>query len=205
MIARPIIAVDIDDVVANVIDSVRLWAVDKTGVEIDESEYRTKDDYWNYYNSIWARHGLAEKINFDMVLDELAEGQSHIVPIEGAHKALQVLKKHFDIVFITSRPVYQKDATRRWLDERIDAEIPVYFSHNPMASVDARSKGEICMDLGISYLIDDNVGNCQNAEDYGVTPLLFGSYGWNDDAPERRVRCRTWRNVEEYFDGVLTK
>ena len=95
--------------------------------------------------------------------------------------------------------MYQKDATRRWLDERIDATIPVYMSHNPMANSEARSKGEICAELGAQYLVDDNVNNCQNAAEYGVEPLLFGSYGWNDAAPSGLRRFGTWAEVGDYL------
>ena len=197
--SKPIVGIDIDDVVANVIDSVRLWANEKTGANLTEAEYRTDDNYWEYYNTIWQRHGLSETVNFTMVLDDLAHDQSHIALVEGARETIHALKEKYDLVFITSRPAYQQDATRRWLDERIDSEIPMYTSHNPMANSDHRSKGEICAELGLKYLIDDNVGNCQNANEYGVEPLLFGLYGWNEKAPSNLRRFFTWDEVGEYL------
>ena len=197
--SKPIVGIDIDDVVANVIDSVRLWANEKTGANLTEAEYRTDDNYWEYYNTIWQRHGLSETVNFTMVLDDLAHDQSHIALVEGARETIHALKEKYDLVFITSRPAYQQDATRRWLDERIDSEIPMYTSHNPMANSDHRSKGEICAELGVKYLIDDNVGNCQNANEYGVEPLLFGLYGWNEKAPSNLRRFFTWDEVGEYL------
>jgi len=196
---RKTIAIDIDDVVANVIDSVRLWANEKTGATLGQGEYHTNDDYWHYYDSIWERHGLSDMVSFSMVLDDLSRDQSHIVVVEGAREAIQALKKNYDLVFVTSRPLYQKDATRRWLDERIDSEIPMYSSHNPLANAEARSKGEICTELGASFLIDDNIGNCQNAAEYGVEPLLFGMYGWNEAASKDLRRFLTWHEVEEYL------
>lgn len=197
--SKPIVGIDIDDVVANVIDSVRLWANEKTGANLTEAEYRTDDNYWEYYNTIWQRYGLSETVNFTMVLDDLAHDQSHIALVEGARETIHALKEKYDLVFITSRPAYQQDATRRWLDERIDSEIPMYTSHNPMANSDHRSKGEICAELGVKYLIDDNVGNCQNANEYGVEPLLFGLYGWNEKAPSNLRRFFTWDEVGEYL------
>lgn len=197
--AKPIVGIDIDDVVANVIDSVRLWANKKTGSSLSEADYKTNDDYWRYYETIWERHGLLEQVNFKMVLDDLAHDQSHIALVEGAREVIHALKEKYDLVFITSRPAYQQDATRRWLDERIDPEIPMYTSHNPMANADHRSKGEICAELGVKYLIDDNVGNCQNAAEYGVEPLLFGLYGWNEHAPGNLRRYLTWEGIGEYL------
>ena len=50
--SKPIVGIDIDDVVANVIDSVRLWANEKTGANLTEAEYRTDDNYWEYFEAI---------------------------------------------------------------------------------------------------------------------------------------------------------
>lgn len=196
---KKLVAIDIDEVLANIIEFVRLWANEKTGSELQPEHYYTYDDFWNYYNSIWERHGLAEQVNFDMVLELIARDQSNIAVIEGAREAIQRLKSHFDLVFITSRPPFQEAATRKWLDERIDPSIPLYMSFHPGINEVARSKGEICAELGASYLIDDSIPNCQSAIDYGVEALLFGMYGWNEKAPSHMKRYRTWQEVEEYL------
>lgn len=197
--SRVLIALDIDEVLANIVDYVRLWANDITGSSLHAKDYFTRDEFWNYYNAIWERHGLADQVNFDMVLQKMAEDQSDIAVIEGARSAIARLKERFDIVFITSRPAYQEEATRRWLDEHIDASIPLYISFHPGINDTARSKGEICAELGAKYLVDDNIGNCQSAEQYGVTPILFGMYGWNEDAPTNLKRCLNWPDVEVFL------
>lgn len=196
---RKIIAIDIDEVLANIVDFVRLWANETTGSALKPSDYYTNDEFWNYYNTIWERHGLADQVNFDMVLKLLAEDQSDIAVIEDARRVIADLKEKYDLVFITSRPAYQEDATRRWLDEHIDTSIPLYISFHPGVNETASSKGEICADLGASYLIDDNIGNCQSAVEYGVEAILFGVYGWNEDAPAHLKRCRNWLEVGEYL------
>lgn len=193
------IAVDIDEVLANIVGFVHLWANETTGSALKPSDYYTNDEFWNYYNTIWERHGIADQVNFDMVLALLAEDQSGIAVIENARQGIAALKARYDIVFITSRPSYQEEATRRWLDEHIDASIPLYISFHPGVNETARSKGEICADLGVSYLIDDNIGNCQSAVDYGVEAILFGEYGWNENAPSHMKRCKTWKDVEGYL------
>jgi len=198
---KPIIAVDIDEVLANIVDFVRLWANKETGSMLEAADYYTGDEFWNYYNTIWERHGLADRINFEMVLQQIAKDQSGITVIHGARSAIATLKKQYDLVFITSRPSYQEEETRRWLDEHIDASIPLYISFHPGVNDTARSKGEICAELGVSFLIDDNVGNCQSAIEYGVGAVLFGMYGWNEKAPSHLPRCVSWQEVEEYFDA----
>lgn len=197
--AKPIIALDIDDVVANVIDSVRLWANEVTGLSLGSEAYHTDDDYWHYFDSIWERHGVSDRINFTAVLEGMANDQSNVAVVEGARETIQALKQRYELVFITSRPSYQQKETRRWLNERIDPTIPMYMAYNPMVDHEARSKGEICAELGVSVLIDDNISNCESALEYGVDAVLFGAYGWNDKAPGHIKRCGSWNEVAEYL------
>jgi 5'' nucleotidase, deoxy (Pyrimidine), cytosolic type C protein (NT5C). len=193
---KPIIALDIDDVVANTIDAVHLWANNIAGAKLTKEDYRTNEgDYWNYYEQVWERHGLSDKLSFSSVLETMTTDQSNIAVVEGARESIQELKSRYDFVFITSRPPYHKDATRLWIDEHIDPSISVYMAYNPVADREARSKGEICADLGVSILIDDNVDNCQSAIDYGVDALLFGTYGWNQKAPAHMKRYDSWKAI----------
>lgn len=194
-----LVAIDIDDVIANVLDLVREWANEQTGASLTREQYHTKDDYWRYFDTIWERHGLHHQLNFRMVLDSWTNEQAHIPVVAGAQKTIQALKKRYTLAFITSRPTYQRDATRRWLDTFIDPDIPLYIAHNPYSNLEERSKGEICAEIGASYLIDDNIGNCQSAYQYGVEPLLFGWYGWNEDAPEHLQRFISWKDIGEYL------
>ena len=194
---RKTIAIDIDDVTANTLDTVRLWANDLTGASLKHSDYHTNDDYWNYYNTIWERHGLSDKLNFNAFLTLLETDQSSILTNDKAGQVIRALKKKFDIVFISSRPMSQKDATRKWLDEHIDKEIPLYIASNPAVGQSLQSKGELCQELGASLLIDDNVAHCENAQLYDTDVILFGFYGWNEHAPESMKRCKTWQEVED--------
>lgn len=194
---RKTIAIDIDDVVANTIDAVRLWANMETGVEINDEAYHTDDDYWNYYNAIWQRHGVDDKLNFEVFLEKMAVSQTHIAVQEGAREVIDALKKKYDIVFISARPAAQKDETRRWLDEHISKDIPLYIAAHPTIQQTLQSKGEICRELGVSLLIDDNIDHCKSALEYDTDTILFGNYGWNERAPADMKRCYTWREVGE--------
>lgn len=194
---RQIIAIDIDDVVANSLDAVRLWAAELTGVELAREQYHTDDKYWSYYDAIWQRHGIGDQIVFNDYLIKLETDQSHVAVQEGAKEVITALKQRFDIIFLTSRPVSQHDMTRQWLDERIDASIPLYMASNPVLDAAARSKGEMCHELGVSLLIDDNIDHCTNALEYDVDAIVFGDYGWNENTPDHMKRCRTWHEVGE--------
>lgn len=199
---RKKIAIDIDDVVAMTSSAVRAWANEKTGLKLTEEDYRLGDaNYWNYYEAVWSHHGIADQLSFGDFLNSMDEEQGHIAPVENAKQVIAKLKKKYDVVFITARRPQHKDSTRRWLDEHIDATIPLYLSLNPFANETAQSKGQMCREMGVSILIDDNVDNCQSAIDYDVEAIVFGNYGWNAEPPVEAARCISWRDVEEYLDG----
>lgn len=194
------IAIDIDDVVAHTSEAVRLWANQKANVALTAEHYYTDDPYWSYYNNIWQRHGLADVLSFHDFHQTWAVDQSSIGLIGGAREAVHHLYQKYDVVFITSRLPSLQDTTVQWLKQQLDLEIPVYISHSPSLETPALSKGELCADLGIDLLIDDNVDNCKDAIAYGTEAVLFGAYGWNEKAEGLR-RCVTWSEVREYING----
>jgi len=192
------IAIDIDDVTAATLNAAQAWAHRTTGVLLDPRHYHTDDPYWDYYNSIWKRHGLND-LQFEVFLDELVTNQGLIAPLPEAQRVIKALNKRFGVVFITSRDMSLQESTRAWIDRHIDASIPVYFAHNPLSDKAGISKGELCNDLGAQWLIDDSIDHCQNVIEHGVEAILFGNYGWNQQAPKELTRCVNWRAVEDYF------
>jgi len=200
-IRRMKIAVDIDDVVADSLEATRLWANQKAGVDLQPHHYHVDEDYWSYYNRIWASHGIPDTINFDVFMADLVAGLINTPLVAGAAFAIKELSKHHDIVLITSRPPAQKAATQQWLDENLGRKIPLYFSKNPLANAREKSKGELCVELGVELLIDDNLSNCQNAIDYGIDAVVFGFYGWNEKSEPHLTRCNDWPVVLEYVDA----
>jgi len=198
---RKTIAIDIDDVVAMTTEAVRVWANEKSGANLQTEDYfLTEADYWNYYEAVWEHHGI---VGFKLVefLEGMEYSQAHIAVAKDAKRVIERLKKDYTVVFITARRPAGKDSTRQWLDEHIDSTVPLYLSLNPVANSAAQSKGEICAELGVDLLIDDNVDNCHSAMQHGVEAILFGTYGWSVDAPSDVTRCNTWNDIEDYLDG----
>lgn len=140
-----------------------------------------------------------------LVLDtfhvENSKGGIVIEPIEGARQALDKLSKQFRFVAVSSRSSIQQDQTLLWLTAVFGQ---VFESvHCIDSKHTGLSKGDFCKELGASYLIDDNIEHCKTAAEVGVTPILFGSYGWQVKSVKNMSfhRCRNWSEVLEYFDG----
>lgn len=197
---KKVIAIDIDDVIADSTEAFRKRVNEHTGANLQPHHYKVQGEYWGYYERVWAEHGI--ELNQDEMDAEMIIDQSRISLLPGAGFAISELSKKHKVVIVTARDPRWEEATRKWLQKHFGKDAPrLYFSeaHRKFSS---QTKGQICKDLGASWLIDDNVNHCQTAQDEGVQPVLFGSYGWHYDVPEDFPRCRDWQAVLEYFDAV---
>ena len=106
---RPIIAIDVDDVLAASTESVRLQVNRQLGVELKPEHYQVPGEYWEYYENVWAHHGL--KISLDELDSHMDQDQSHMAPHDGAPEALKKLAETYELVVITSRVIVEHSKT----------------------------------------------------------------------------------------------
>jgi 5'(3')-deoxyribonucleotidase len=195
------IAIDIDDVIADSTEALRQLVNERFGAELTAEHYQVPDDYWGYYERVWQTHGIADQVSLTALEDEMVIDQSRMPLLARASFAIGELSKKFHIVLITSRDPSWEPATKRWLREKFDSFAPeLYFVRNHKEA-DSKTKGEVCKDLEVAWLIDDNVEHCKSALDQGVEAVLFGEYGWHHAAPAGLDRCKDWPAVLEYFDA----
>jgi 5'(3')-deoxyribonucleotidase len=196
---KQLLAIDIDDVLADSTDALRLFVNQKCGVDLTEQQYKIEAQYWGYYEKVWEQHGL----NTENLLREFHTGmvkdQSDIREIPGSVDGVSSLSESYRLLPITSRPEDMRGETLEWLNEKFDSVFisePVFLGFGPTAY---KTKGQVCHEIGAFYLIDDNVEHCKTAIAYNIGTILFGNYGWHQEIPDGLIRCRTWNNVTEYF------
>ncbi len=202
--SKKIIAVDIDDVIADSTDALRLLVNTKLGINLEEHHYRVPGEYWGYYEQVWEQHNVHHKISYEELERGMSTDQSHVVLKQGAADVLAKLSQDFEIVLVTSRDKETALATARWIEENlgvIHKGLHVLGNHKTKAK--PLSKGEVCREIGASWLIDDNPEHCLSAIDHGVKAILFGNYGWHHSAPKHLTLCRDWQSVEEYFSAEI--
>lgn len=199
--SKRIIAVDIDDVLAASTDAVRKFVNERYSLDLQESHYQIKAEYWGYYEAVWDQHDL----NGDGILDEFHAqyviNQSNIDSIKGAVEVLTELANRYRLVAVSSRRQEMQPETERWIRHTFG---DVFEVVRCISSRDTKiDKGEACFELGASFLIDDNVQHCISAKQQGIQPILFGEYGWQheQEIPIDLVRCMNWCEVSEYFHG----
>lgn len=198
---RPIIAIDLDDTLADSTEALRLLVNERLDANLTADDYRVEGQYWGYYERVWGQHGLTAASHDDFSA-EMVVDQMHVPLLPGASFAVARLLKRFRVIFVTARDASWEEATRRWITNHFSEEsFELYFTENHK-TVNAKTKGQLCRELGANLLIDDNVQHCQSAIDQGLDAILFGDYGWHVDAPTEITRCRNWPAVLEYLDGT---
>lgn len=193
---KPIIAIDVDDVIA---------ANAPAFVEYSNKKYGTRltlDDYQEHWGEVW-------KVDHEELLRRSSEYTTSQLPtyaaIDGAYQALKQLKKRFKLVIVTSRRRSMDTLTRAWLQEKcpdiFDDIVFSGFFDTELESAINLTKGDIVKDLGAEYFIDDQLKHIETAAGNGITSLLFGDYSWNktDKLPENTIRVKNWQEVVEYF------
>lgn len=201
---RKIVALDIDDVIADSTEALRITVNKRYSVNLTPEDYLLHDDggYWGYYERVWEAHGL-HHANLDDLDEDMVIDQSHVPLLPGASFAIGELSKRFDIILVTARDPTWERATLEWITGHFGKVFTsVYFAGRTKNDNDKTvSKGELCKQLGASVLIDDNPAHCRSALDVGIDAILFGDYGWHTDVTLKIKTCKDWPSVLEYFNG----
>lgn len=192
---KPIIAVDIDEVLFPLISDLIGYVDREHSVKLSPEEFVTYrlEDIW---------HGGPVE---GLAVYESYEKQMNlgVAPLEGAAEALKTLSDLFYVIVMTSRTQEIDKKTRDWLDRHFPEIFnEVHILGNRKQSISWRPKGEVCKEVGVSHFIDDSLAHALDVSSYGIDTLLFGDYSWNqaDELPEGVTRVKNWQEVLEYFD-----
>ena len=193
--ARKLIALDLDDVVAGFCPAFCEYANKRWGAAIHPGIY-TED---------WASLFGIDEAEWQMRSDEALrdmEFYSGLAVIDGAQQTLGALHESCDIVAVTSRHMATEKTTRAWLDKHLPGLVDgVHFlgAYENIDGYDAhkKTKDEICLKLGADYLIDDQPKHVLSAHRAGIGAILFGDYSWNRaaDVDDGVQRAANWHEV----------
>lgn len=197
---KPIIAVDIDDVLA---------ANAKGFIEFSNKKWGTTltvDDYDEHWMQIWnvdleETKARAEVFHTSRIIREY----EHFAE---AQEILEYLARTYQLHIVTARRLMMQADTKQW----INTYFPNVFSGIHHAGIWDKTidhttihntKADVCQEIGASYLIDDQLKHCRGAAELGIQSLLYGDYRWNqaDSLPPRITRVKDWQAIKEYFSG----
>ncbi|KAI0803115.1 hypothetical protein BC629DRAFT_1491838 [Irpex lacteus] len=181
---KPLIAVDLDDVLSQTNRAVIEWHNEAYGTKLDLSHC-----YYYYY---WKNPGWGtpeetfRKVEEFYQTDYLDKAQ----PIPGALEGLQKLKQlGYRLVIVTARQRRELDRSAQWIEKHypgiFEDMICTGQSQETLAEdnlfVTKLSKADICVKLGAKFLVDDSLENSLKCATHPTpTPvLLFGKNEWN--------------------------
>lgn len=198
---KPIIAVDVDDVLADEKEDVRKFINKRYNLRHTPEDYMIEAPYGKYFERVW---GVKVEKGLEMYEAYFSAGiKAKHKPVKGAVETIGKLEKSYNFAVVTSRGDRSFVFTHAWLE----GHFPKVFKQVafvPIWSKDKEvTKAAICKEIGAVYLIDDNAEHCNLAQEAGVQALLFGEYGWNRNVELGKdvIRVRNWQEVLEYFDG----
>ncbi len=197
---RPIIAVDIDDVLVPTNEVMRIFVNENFGTNHTKEDHTRPAPYKGFFEQVWNVSNEEAERRYSSFIH--SEDYATMHPFEEAVEAIAYLEKHYDLVVISAREADQMEVTHQWL-----------LKHFPNVFSDVRfisgwyhgrkiSKGQVCKEIGASYLIDDHIDHCLDAEKAGVKALLFSEYGWSKNNPDadKLTRAKDWEAVKKFFD-----
>lgn len=119
-----------------------------------------------------------------------------------AAESLDVLRrlgKSCDLVVVTARQTAIRERTRRWIERHFPGVFrEVRFANYWEVSLPLVSKGEVCVELGVDVIVDDQLNYLKDCADKGVRGILFGDYPWNAGATDNPLirKARSWHELE---------
>ncbi|KAI8984604.1 hypothetical protein BDF20DRAFT_398638 [Mycotypha africana] len=196
--ARKIIGVDLDQTLAQTLESLVQWHNDTYSTKLKVSDFHTYD-YWK----VWG--GTREETC--MKLREFYDSPyfDQIQPVRDfALEALKMLKKrHFSLVIITSRQQFIAEKTKKFVDRHYSGIFDsIYFCNLGLSDAEqldyvSKPKSAICQEVGVDVLIDDCLEHAVECSTLGIDILLYdkqGKYIWNhEDVFNKNHNCSNKR------------
>jgi hypothetical protein len=204
--AKQIIAVDLDDVLAASAEGFAAYSDSQWGGSHKPEQYLEE---WAVFWGVPLEEALRRSVQF-----HASDAVANYNHFEDALPVLLHLKKHYELIVVTSRRAVLKGHTDTWLETHFpriftaihyagiwDAD---HRTPEEVKKVLSNTKATICSELGANYLIDDQPKHCIGAAGAGITSLLFGDYPWAkiEEMPPRVHLVKDWAAVQEFFDAT---
>ncbi|MEK6871795.1 MAG: hypothetical protein AABX16_02735 [Nanoarchaeota archaeon] len=131
----------------------------------------------------------------------------HLPVAPGSQEAIRQLAKHYDLYIITSRPKILQEKTKRWTHQHFfpDRFKKIIFTNewNLNGTGKNKSKGDLCKELGISYMIEDNADYANECAEQGISVFLLKKL-WNQKSAIHSNVCRVtnWHEILQKMEQI---
>lgn len=184
------IGVDVDEVIAETLNGVIAFHNERYGTNFKKADFFSYDCH-----EVWGgthEEAVAKWFEF-FETDHFAQ----ISPIAGALPALTILKERGHELFaITARQHFIAKRTEDWINHYFPNIFSgVYFGNRCGLEGVKKKKSEMCAELGITILIEDDLHHAADCSSCGIEVLLL-DYPWNQkELPEHVYRVFSWEDI----------
>ncbi len=193
---KPVLAVDVDEVLFPLLDGFTAWHNQKYDTKLAAHMFKT----YRFSDTLL----IDEADSIGRVRHFLSNGHATVQPIKDAQDAIARLAEVCTIVIVTARFPDLRGVTEEYLDTYFMSHIQdVHMAGYPGDRLGVRPKVEICSEINAVALVDDSLKHISDCARAGMQGVLFGDYAWNrnsEQLPDRIVRCANWNEVAEFFD-----
>jgi 5'(3')-deoxyribonucleotidase len=202
---KKIIAVDIDDVLADSAVNFVEFSNKKWGTHLHV------DDYTEHWAEMWGVDQEEMQARANVIYE--SKMQLKVDKFSDAHDVLKDLTMDHKLVITTSRHRLVQEDTVEWLNKNFnDIFSDIHFAgiwdvgHRSDHAVNL-TKVDLHKEIGADYVIDDHPKHCLAASKKGIVSLLFGEYSWNRGVkPDKNMfKVKDWHEVKEFFDEERRK
>jgi 5'(3')-deoxyribonucleotidase len=178
------IGIDFDDVVADSGAAIIEMHNKKRGTHFKRSDFKTY-----FFEETWGmtREERRKEIDEFFATDQWKK----ISPMAGSLKVIEALKtKGHELYIITGRNDKDIAQTELWIEKNFPSVFQgVHFANS-------RKKSEICKELGIEIMIDDNPDVALECATEGIKVFIFDQ-SWNRERefPINVERVSSWQDI----------
>lgn len=195
-----VIAVDLDEVVADTLQAFLAYYNFRHGTCVSREDFATSD---------WGECLKLRPSELEAMIRSFTQSEFHsrIRPVVGAVEILARLSSLYPLHMVTSRWGPLAEVTQPWLNAHFpDRFVAVHYSRtsHPVASGNGSlRKSEICREIGASLIIEDcpvHAGECLSS---GIAVILM-ERPWNRSFEEKSaLRVKSWKEASDVLVSAL--
>ena len=186
------IGIDVDDVVVNFMK----WFLDYSNLNLGTNY--TLDQITNYH--LWELGIHKSKEESIKIVNDFQDSAhfNKIDFVEGSKEGIERISKFNDIYFVTSRPEKLKRKTEDFFYSNFPKNGYKFSFSGEIHG--GKTKAEICKELNLKIMIEDNPSYALSCAKEGIETFLLSKY-WNKDYVEHKnlVKVKDW---EELIDKL---
>jgi len=195
------IAVDLDDVLCSFITEFLKWynPQHNTNWQFDD----VVDYHWPNFMHVTLEQAIKDVHEFF-----LSEGFANLPLMPGAHEFISQLTGQHELYIVTSRQNVAKNTTYNWLDRNFPGVFRkvMFANHYSADGSPARTKGELCREIGCELIVDDDGRHVDSLLQSGIKVVLMDKpWNKNDQLLTGVIRAYNWEDATRAIEKLLTK